>query len=164
MHRFCVGENCKAGDCYGKKCKAGKCYGYGCKPGTCFDPDCPIEKCPQIIKDCQDGTADKVDFNKFYLKNRRYFPKRSMLNPQLCKPYITKKDILDGRADDLELENITYNYKNNVYSDNEKIKLVSSKPSLFKSINCDLCKKVDNETICHETAPFESENGEILWK
>lgn len=160
---FCVGENCKAGDCYGKKCKGGDCYGYGCTPGICHDPECPPEKCPQIIKNCTDGTAKRISYDLFYLKNRKYFPKKSLLNPKLCEKDITLKDIMDGRAEDLDVE-MEFNYKNNFYNNNEKIKLLSSKPKIIKNINCDLCIKDKNGLNCKNTYPFVSENGKLLWK
>ena len=77
---YCVGTNCKAGDCTGINCKAGDCYGDNCKPGICRDPNCPPESCPQLNKQCIDGTVNAIP-NNFYLQNRRYFPRGTLMNP-----------------------------------------------------------------------------------
>lgn len=159
---YCVGENCTAGDCYGENCKAGDCFGYGCKPGVCYDPKCTSTTCPQIIKNCKDGTAGLITKDLFYLKNRNYFPTQSILNPKLCKPYISLKDILAGRANTLNITNTSYNFKS--YTDNELNVLQSSKPSIFKNINCDFCIKNNTGAFCHNTNPYVNNELKILWK
>lgn len=162
---YCVGENCKAGDCYGIGCKAGNCYGYGCKPGVCYDPNCPTGACPQNTKRCNDGKALIIPSN-FYLRNGSYFPKNTIMHPELCDPDITLNDILMDRAKGLDLEKIYYNlpFGSNISQlDNKKIK-VSTKPSLFKNLNCELCRKDGKYAKCNRYGSILNEKGQIEWK
>jgi len=160
----CIGENCKAGDCHGTNCKAGDCYGYNCKPGICHDPLCPLGKCLQLTKNCQDGKALRID-NTFYLKPRKYFPKGTIMNPPLCDPHITMKDILEGRTSELDLQEINYDVSYDNFQINlNKTVVESSVPELIKNINCEICKKENNHMTCQKASPLFNQNGKIEWK
>jgi len=98
----CIGENCRAGDCNGKNCKAGDCYGNNCKPGVCIDPSC-TENCPQINKQCKDGDKKEI-IRPFYYQYTKLFPINTILNPPLCKPYITVGDLRDPKVNKLGLK------------------------------------------------------------
>lgn len=128
----CIGEFCQAGNCTGTNCKAGDCYGYGCKPGVCTDPDCPTDSCPQINKQCTDGKAKRIIDSKFINKKNTY---STLLNPPLCRNYVTYDDILKGRAKKLKIQNIQFY---DVNKDN-KLSKVTTTPQLVKNTNCELC-------------------------
>lgn len=160
----CIGENCQAGDCYGTNCRAGDCYGNNCKPGICHDPLCPTGKCLQLNKQCYDGKALRID-NTFYLKPRKYFPRGTLMNPPLCYPKITMNDILLGRANNLNIQEITYDIvDDNGVIDLNKTTVKRSIPELIKNINCDICKKEDNQIKCQIATPVFDQRGKIIWK
>ena len=162
---YCVGEGCLAGDCYGIGCLAGDCYGYGCKPGICHDPYCIEGVCPQTNKKCRDGKAKVIPQN-FYLKNSSYFPKNTIMNPQLCNPTITLHDILIGRVKGLDLKKISYNQPpgcNLSELDNKKI-TITTDPPIFKNLNCELCIKDNKYAKCSRYDSILGKKGQIEWK
>lgn len=167
---YCVGENCKAGNCVGTGCIAGNCYGYGCKPGICIDPLCPYASCPQTNKQCTDGKALRIE-NSFFLKNKSYFPQNTTLNPPLCNSQITMNDILIGRADGLDINKMYFD--NKIFENTKKVNKIDDKKvvinidknqGIFKNLNCELCKKTDNNINCRKYSPSIDKNGKIVWK
>jgi hypothetical protein len=146
---YCIGENCKAGNCIGNKCKAGDCYGFNCKPGKCLDPKCVTGKCPQTNKNCTDGKSFRIH-RPFYYKYTKHLPKHTILNPPLCKPSISIKDIRNGRAQDIGLQNMILNKDKKVVSymdiftddkivDNDVLNYAY--PDFYKNSNCNICVK-----------------------
>lgn len=149
----CIGEYCKAGDCIGTKCKAGDCYGYGCKPGICIDPKCDPKTCPQVNKNCIDGKLLKIK-RPFYYDITKHLLNDTILNPPICRNYITLKDLKDGRAKDLDLMTVNIYRKGSVpYSQitNPNLEIIlgthdsniisTSYPGMFKNDNCEICTK-----------------------
>jgi hypothetical protein len=162
---YCIGENCRAGDCYGVGCRAGDCYGYGCKPGVCHDPTCIVGTCPQTNKKCKDGKAKPIPPN-FYLRNGQYFPKNTIMNPQLCNPKITLNDVLIGRTKGLDIEKIYFNKQNmdKVNEVNSKNIEITTTPPIFKNLNCEICRKDGDYVRCNRYDSILGQKGQIQWK
>ncbi len=145
---YCIGESCQAGNCVGKECIAGDCFGFNCNPGVCQDPDCPNGTCPQTNKICTDGKAYNIK-RPFYYKYTKHLPEGTMLNPPLCSPSLTIKELRKGRGRDIDIKSLNIYQKHTIpYIDifkngNSNIKdqdIVNyTIPNYRKNYNCQIC-------------------------